>query len=81
MACLSMMSRPIDEGVKPFVHGSFARFRSRDIRPRRAPTHDGGLFLFVNDAAIGIPGLYDYFYRNNRGVAKTDRHAEMMPSH
>ena len=31
------------------------------------PTRDGELFIFVNDAVIGIPGLYDFFYRNNSG--------------
>ncbi|MCP4617109.1 MAG: DUF2235 domain-containing protein [Bradyrhizobium sp.] len=36
--------------------------------PIRA-TRDGELFVFVNDAVIGIPGLYDYFYRNNGGAA------------
>jgi uncharacterized protein (DUF2235 family) len=29
----------------------------------------GELFLFVNDAIIGVPGIWDYFYRNNRGEA------------
>ena len=29
----------------------------------------GELFLFVNDAVIGVPGIWDYFYRNNRGEA------------
>jgi hypothetical protein len=36
--------------------------------PIRA-TRDGELFIFVNDAVIGIPGLYDFFYRNNGGSA------------
>ncbi len=36
--------------------------------PIRA-TRNGELFIFVNDAVIGIPGLYDLFYRNNRGAA------------
>jgi hypothetical protein len=36
--------------------------------PIRA-TRDGELFIFVNDAVIGIPGLYDLFYRNNGGAA------------
>jgi uncharacterized protein (DUF2235 family) len=35
----------------------------------RAP-RDGELFLFVNDAAIGIPGLYDLFYGNNEGSTR-----------
>jgi uncharacterized protein (DUF2235 family) len=34
------------------------------------PTRDGELFIFVNDAVIGIPGLYDFFYRNNSGGGK-----------
>jgi uncharacterized protein (DUF2235 family) len=33
-------------------------------------TRDGELFLFVNDAVIGVPGFYDYFYKNNQGSAK-----------
>jgi hypothetical protein len=33
-------------------------------------TRDGELFLFVNDAVIGIPGLYDHFYGNNQGSTK-----------
>jgi hypothetical protein len=33
-------------------------------------TRDGELFLFVNDAVIGIPGLYDFFYRDNSGSTK-----------
>jgi hypothetical protein len=36
--------------------------------PIRA-TRDGELFVFVNDAVIGIPGLYGHFYRNNGGSA------------
>ena len=34
------------------------------------PTRKGELFIFVNDAVIGIPGLYDVFYRNNAGTGK-----------
>jgi uncharacterized protein (DUF2235 family) len=37
--------------------------------PFRA-NRDGELFLFVNDAVIGIPGLYDLFYRDNGGGAR-----------
>jgi len=37
-------------------------------------TRDGELFLFVNDAVIGIPGwdgyFYKYFYDNNKGSAR-----------
>jgi len=35
------------------------------IRPKR----HGEVFVFVNDAVIGIPRLYDWFYRNNKGAA------------
>jgi uncharacterized protein (DUF2235 family) len=31
------------------------------------PTRSGELFIFVNDAVIGIPGLYDWSYGNNKG--------------
>jgi uncharacterized protein (DUF2235 family) len=34
------------------------------------PTRKGELYVFVNDAVIGIPGLYDVFYRNNAGGGK-----------
>lgn len=34
------------------------------------PTRDGELFVFVNDAVVGVPGLYDLLYRNNQGAAK-----------
>jgi hypothetical protein len=34
------------------------------------PTRSGELFIFVNDAVIGIPGLYDVFYWNNKGTGK-----------
>jgi uncharacterized protein (DUF2235 family) len=32
-------------------------------------TRDGELFLFVNDAVLGIPGLEGTFYSNNQGSA------------
>ncbi len=34
------------------------------------PTRKGELFIFVNEAVIGIPGLYNLFYRNNFGRAR-----------
>jgi hypothetical protein len=34
------------------------------------PTREGELFIFVNDAVIGVPRLYDLIYRNNRGTAQ-----------
>jgi uncharacterized protein (DUF2235 family) len=33
------------------------------------PQYDGELFLYVNDAVIGIPGLPAIFYNNNSGSA------------
>jgi hypothetical protein len=33
------------------------------------PTRNGELFIFVNDAVLGIPRLYDLFYRGNKGSA------------
>ena len=35
------------------------------IKPKRS----GEVFVFVNDAVVGIPGLYDLFYRGNKGTA------------
>ncbi len=32
-------------------------------------TRNGELFIFVNDAVIGLPGLYNFFYKNNGGAA------------
>ena len=34
------------------------------------PTRSGELLIFVNDAVIGIPRLYDVFYRNNAGEGR-----------
>jgi len=34
------------------------------------PTREGELFIFVNDSVLAIPGLYDLFYRSNKGAAK-----------
>ena len=34
------------------------------------PTRSGELFVFVNDAVLGIPRWYDLFYRNNSGTAR-----------
>jgi hypothetical protein len=39
-------------------------------------TRDGELFLFVNEAVIGIPGFkqyfYKFFYHNNKGSTRVD---------
>src|SRR5829696_2336115 len=34
------------------------------------PEQPGELFLFINEAVLGLPCCYDYFYRDNRGNAK-----------
>lgn len=40
-----------------------------NIAPTIAPNRKEELFVFVNDAVIGVPGFYDLLYRNNRGTA------------
>jgi hypothetical protein len=40
-----------------------------NIAPTIAPNRKQELFVFVNDAVIGVPGFYDLLYRNNRGTA------------
>ena len=35
-----------------------------------SPRQTGRLFVFINDAVIGVPKLWDAFYRFNRGVGK-----------
>jgi uncharacterized protein (DUF2235 family) len=39
------------------------------IQQNIKPTRGGELFVFVNDAVIGIPGLFDLPYRFNHGAA------------
>jgi hypothetical protein len=43
---------------------------SRLLYDRIKPSRDGELFLYVNDAILAIPGLSDFFYRNNKGTAE-----------
>jgi hypothetical protein len=43
--------------------------RTDSLDTKLVPRVDGRLFLFVNDAVIGIPGLYGLFYKNNVGSA------------
>jgi hypothetical protein len=42
----------------------------RHFVARLVPRKDGELFLFVNDAVVGLPFLTDVFYRNNDGTAR-----------
>lgn len=56
-----------------------ARTGVRDPQNARVNTvfttrRDGELFLYVNDAAIGVPWIADYFYRNNSGEAVISVH-------
>jgi hypothetical protein len=37
---------------------------------RFSADRDGELFLYVNDATIGLPWVHSYFYGNNHGSAK-----------
>ena len=42
-----------------------------ELTPRRSRRgRSGELFVYVNDAVIGIPGHVDKFYRNNKGKAE-----------
>jgi uncharacterized protein (DUF2235 family) len=34
------------------------------------PARNGALYLYVNEAVIGLPYIYGYFYRDNSGTAK-----------
>ena len=34
------------------------------------PTRGGQLYIFVNDAVIGFPGLYGALYKNNKGTGQ-----------
>ncbi len=62
---------PLDPETRPIVAGQeaapdgTANELVAEIRARR----NGELFLYVNDGVIGLPGLWDYFYANNRGTA------------
>ncbi len=40
------------------------------IQDNIKPTRDGQLYIFVNDAVIGIPGLYGVLYKDNEGTAE-----------
>jgi len=55
-------------GEETFLDPDFSDVHWIDERIRA--TRDGELFLFVNDAVIGIPGLFGIFYSNNKGTAK-----------
>lgn len=33
------------------------------------PRQSGRLYVYLNDAVVGVPGIFDYFYENNLGEA------------
>jgi hypothetical protein len=39
-------------------------------RARFTADRGGELFLYVNDAVIGLPWVSDAYYKNNKGSAK-----------
>jgi hypothetical protein len=55
-----------EDSYEPDPYDDIIQF---NITPTIAPNGKEELFVFVNDAVIGIPGLYDLLYRNNRGTA------------
>jgi uncharacterized protein (DUF2235 family) len=55
-------------GEETFLDPDFTDIRW--ISEKVRATRDGELFIFVNDAVIGIPGWFDVFYKNNTGSAK-----------
>ena len=66
---LSTVLEPATGGEENFLDpdSGGARFA---ISEKFKATRDGELFLFVNDATVGIPGWYDVFYKNNRGSTR-----------
>ena len=46
-----------------------SRSKGHTIDELLRATRDGELFLFVNDAVIGVPGLAGALYTNNVGTA------------
>jgi len=61
----------LDPRVPPAADGMLQEV----IRAR----HSGELFFYVNDAPLSIPGLTDYFYRDNRGTAEITVHRLPRP--
>jgi uncharacterized protein (DUF2235 family) len=62
---------PLDPDTRPMAPGKGATPQTElvaEIKARR----DGELFLYVNDAVIGVPGLVGRFYANNSGTAQVE---------
>lgn len=60
-----------DEYVLKSLDPSQSEFTS--LTARITPRNSGRLYLYVNDAVLGLPWIYDYFYSaNNRGKANVE---------
>jgi uncharacterized protein (DUF2235 family) len=57
------------EPVRPLKDDD--RCTNQTMMAKLTPEKTGQLYLYVNDAVIGLPGLFDYFYRppSNKGEA------------
>jgi uncharacterized protein (DUF2235 family) len=73
MAAFVPMRRYLDEQwFKPIAHVGEHSLSDHVLAGRgqlRDRTRSGELFVFVNDAVIGLPRAWNYFYRNNSGEA------------
>jgi uncharacterized protein (DUF2235 family) len=56
---------------KPTVQGQDT---ATEISPAFRIRRSGELFLYVNDAVIGVPGIANFFYRGNAGEATVTVH-------
>jgi hypothetical protein len=67
------MRRYLDEQwFKPIAHVGEHSLSDHVLAGRgqlRDRTRSGELFVFVNDAVIGVPRAWNSFYRNNSGEA------------
>jgi uncharacterized protein (DUF2235 family) len=52
-----------------FLDPDPSKSQPRQVVQTIRSNREGELFLYVNDAVLPIPGLADFFYRNNRGSA------------
>lgn len=53
--------------VEPVIPGQCANMKlTAEIKPKAS----GELYVYVNDAVFGLPGVYDFFYRHNHGSAE-----------
>jgi hypothetical protein len=62
---LRVGNKGFGELVLPFAKDASGNGYTATFEARRS----GELFVYVNDSVVGIPGLFDTFYRNNKGKA------------